>query len=341
VLTQGAVAIVLLQGLMRRRLAHAAVSRLVVDLGRSPEGVEAALARAVGDPTLTVAFWLPARRHYVDDRGQLFEPDDVGPDRMLTPVERDGSKLALLLHDPTLDEEPGLVEAAAAAAGLALENARLQAEVRAQLLEVEQSRARIVQAADDERRRLERDIHDGAQQRLVALALSLRVAGQKMQGEDGAHVEKVLDDAVDELQRAVRELRELARGVYPAILTEEGLGAAMSSLAGRSAIPVLVLAVPDERPAPEIEAAAYFVICEAVTNAAKHSGASLVSIDVRYERPRLVATISDNGRGGARLGAGSGLSGLADRVAARRGTLTVQSPVGAGTTIVAEFPCEP
>jgi signal transduction histidine kinase len=231
------------------------------------------------------------------------------------------------------------VEAAGAAARLALENARLHAEVQAQLAQVQESRIRIVEAGDEQRRKIERDIHDGAQQRLVALALELRTAQRKLGGGVDPEVAAVLDQAVGELQAAVAELRELARGVHPAILTEDGLGAALESVAARTPIPVTVTAAPEGRLAHEIEAAAYYVACEALANAVKHADATGVTISADRMDGMLVVEVVDDGRGGADIGAGSGLRGLADRVEAYGGRFVVTSPPGGGTRVRAELPC--
>jgi signal transduction histidine kinase len=196
-----------------------------------------------------------------------------------------------------------------------------------------------VEAGDEQRRRIERDIHDGAQQRLVALALELRTAQRKLGGDVDPDVAAVLDQAVGELQAAVSELRELARGVHPAVLTEDGLGAALESVAGRTPLPVVVASVPEGRLPPEIEAAAYFVACEALANAVKHADATGVTISAKMMNGTLVVEVVDDGRGGAEVGAGSGLRGLADRVEAYGGTLTVASPPGGGTRVQAELPC--
>jgi signal transduction histidine kinase len=338
VLSQGAIVAVVIVGLLRRRLANAAVSDLVVELERSPPvGLEQAIARAVGDPSLQLAFWLPDRQQFVNGEGEQISIHERG-ERGITRLERDGTLLGVILHDPALQDEPGLATAGAATR-LALENARLQAEVRAQLAQVQQSRQRIVHAADAERRRLERDIHDGAQQRLVALALQLRIAERRFESAQAPEVERLIAGAVDELQRAVTELRELARGVYPAILTEEGLGAALVSLAARTPVPVIIEELPGERFPADIEAAMYFVACEALANAVKHSGATEVRVDVRRDASEVAIRVADNGRGGAEPSSGSGLSGLDDRVAAHRGRLDVVSPRGGGTTIVARIPC--
>jgi signal transduction histidine kinase len=244
--------------------------------------------------------------------------------------------VAALVHDPALLEEPKLLESVCAAARLSLENARLHAELRAQLLKVRDSRTRLVAAADEERGRIERDLHDGAQQRLVALALDLRLAERGLASADSA-TKALLHAAVDSLQSAVRELRELAHGVYPAILVQSGLRAALDDLARRTPVPVTVVA-PAERLPPEVEGTAYFVACEALANAVKHSGADAVNIGVVVEDGALFITIVDDGMGGADP-EGSGLRGLADRLEARGGRLWVESPAGGPTRITGEIPC--
>jgi signal transduction histidine kinase len=297
------------------------------------------LARRLDDPTLELAFWLPARGAYVDVAGRQVQLPDDGSERSVTALDQDGEPVAALIHDSWLLEEPKLVEAAAAAARLALENARLQADVRAQLAKVQDSRRRILTAGDERARKIERDLHDGAQQRLVALALDLRIAQRQLGKELDPEVERLLEGAVGELQVAVDELRELARGVHPAVLTEEGLAGALESLALRTPIPVRLLAVPGERLSPEIEAAAYFVACEAVTNAVKHSQAASVRVSAHRTNGRLVVSIEDDGIGGADEAAGSGLRGLVDRVEAHGGTLSIDSRPGQGTRVIGELPC--
>ena len=335
-----ALPIALLVGVLQARLARAHVADLVLELERAaPSGVRDALARALGDPTLEVAFWLPNRGAYVNAAGEPVALPEDGPRRAVTPLDCDGEPVAALVHDPALRAEPDLVEASCAAARLALENARLNAEVRAQLAAVQESRARIVAAGDAERRRIERDLHDGAQQRLVALALALRVVQRKLGSDADPEVERVLAQAVDELEHAVTELRELARGVHPAILTEEGLAAALESLASRSPVPVTVDAEVEERLAPELEATAYFVACEALANAVKHANASTVAIDASRVDGRLVIAVTDDGVGGADVDAGTGLRGLCDRVQAHGGRLRIESAPGRGTRIVGELPC--
>jgi signal transduction histidine kinase len=340
VVGQLAVPCAYLVGLLSSWLASVHVADLVREVDRVPPNeLQAALARAVGDPSLEVAFWLPERGVYADAEGQRVELPGEGSGRGVTALEHDGEPLAALVHDMSLLDDPELIEAAGAAARLALENARLQAELKAQLARVEESRARIVAAGDEQRRRIERDIHDGAQQRLVALALELRAAQKRLGGEVPPELEDVLSDAVDELQRAVGELRELARGVHPAILTEDGLGAALESLADRTPLPVTIIAAPEGRlPAP-IEGAAYFVACEALANAVKHAGATAISIRAEQRNGSLVVEVADDGVGGAVMSDGSGLRGLADRVDAHGGRLRVDSPPGGGTRVIGELPC--
>jgi signal transduction histidine kinase len=249
-------------------------------------------------------------------------------------VERDGRPLAALIHDPALDQ--GLVRAAAA--GMAIENERLHAEVRAQLEEVRASRQRIVEAGDRERRRVERNLHDGAQQRLATLALSLAM----LRDRDGADPSTAasLAQASAELRQAIDELRQLARGIHPAILTEEGLPAAVESLADRSSLPVRVVADFDARLPEPVEAVAYFVVSESLANVAKYAHASSARVELSRCNGSLRVEVLDDGIGGADAGRGSGLRGLADRVSAVRGSFRVETPPGGGTRVLAEIACD-
>jgi signal transduction histidine kinase len=325
-----AIPLAFLAGLLRTRLHRAALGELVIELGELPSSasVRDSLARTLGDPALEIAFWLPEEQRYVDLEGRPFEL----PDRAVTVLEG----LAAIVYDPSLLDDPVLVEAAGAAARLALENARLQAELRAQLAEVRASRARIVEAGDAERRRLERDLHDGAQQRLLGIRLALRLARGQVGG--AGEVEQLLVEAEEELDGTLDELRALARGIHPAVLTDEGLTPALETLARRASLPVRIEALPRERlPAP-VEAAAYFVASEALANVAKHAHASRVTIDMHRDEACLVIDIADDGIGGADS-AGGGLVGLRDRVEALDGTFRVESMQGGGTRLHAEIPC--
>jgi signal transduction histidine kinase len=335
-----ALPIALVAGLLQARLARAGVGDLVVELEHArPQELPDALSRTLGDPTLDVAFWLPEHETYADAGGHPVELPEDGP-RAITYLDHEGEPLAAIVHDPSLLQEPKLVRAAGAAARLALENAQLQAETRAQLAQVKESRVRIVAAADEERKRIERDLHDGAQQRLAALALQLRTAQRRLDSSEAdPNVEALLESAVLELQAANEELRELVRGVYPAILTEEGLAVALESLALRNPFPI-ELDVLDGRLPPRVEATAYFVACEGLANVTKHAQATRASVCIARRNGLLAVEIADNGVGGARPLENSGLSGLADRVEALGGTLQVESPAGGGTRLLAEIPCE-
>jgi signal transduction histidine kinase len=316
----------LLAGLLWARLQRANVGELVVALEHTTvQGLRDALARALGDPQLEVAFWLPEQRIYADVAGVPVELPRNDARRTVTHLENAGAPLAAIIHDSSLREEPKLVQAAGA-------------EARAQLLHVQESRVRIVAAADEARRRIERDIHDGAQQRLVALALQLRRGQRRLAEADEPEADRLLAAVADELQAAIDELRELARGVHPAILVEEGLAAALDSLAYRSPLP-LSLDVCEERLPAQAEATAYFVVCEALTNVAKHAHAATATVRVHRRNGTLVVEIGDDGIGGARLEGAAGLRGLHDRVEAVGGRLTIHSPGGGGTHIVAEIPC--
>ena len=266
-----ALGIALVVSVFRVIQARATLADALADLhGASPEGVRAALADVLGDPELDVAFWMPERKVYVNAAGAPYDFPVHDPGRAITAIRgTEGKPLAALVHDVGLENEPALVRDAAAAAGLALENARLHAELRAQLVLVQESRARIVAAGDEEPRRLERDLHDCAQQQLVALALQLRATQRRLGGDMPDEVHEVLSSTVGELQRAVEQLRELAHGVHPSVLTQSGLAAALQALAAQTPTVVTVAQAPTERLPPPIEAAAYFVACEALTNAVK------------------------------------------------------------------------
>src|SRR6266508_2478979 len=333
--------IIFVWGLLSTRLARSAVGDLVVELERAlpPGGLRAALARALGDPSLDVAYALEGEGRWVDADGipvSLPGPGERSVPRAVTVVDRDGEPLAALIHDPALDA--GLVRAAGAAAGMAIANERLRAEVRAQLEEVRASRQRIVEAGDRERQRVERNLHDGAQQRLVTLSLVLAMLRDRPDGDPATAV--ALADASAELKQAIEELRELARGIHPAMLTEEGLLAAGESLADRSSVPVRVLADIDGRLPEPIESSAYFVVSEALANVAKYACASGALVEISKRNGRLRVEISDDGKGGADAGRGSGLRGLGDRVSAGGGSRRVESPSGRGTRVIAEIPCD-
>lgn len=334
-LPQFVVPIAFLLGMLRLRLNRGRIADLVLELGRGLPvgGLREVLARTLGDPTLEVAFAAPSGNGYVDlDGREIALPADPSA-RAVTRLARDGELLAVLIHDPRIDDQDaGLVQAAGTAARLALENERLTALVRAQLEEVRASRSRLVDASDAERRRIERDLHDGAQQRLLALAMRLQVAKETAAGSTA-----LLEEATTELQAAIREVRDIARGLHPPILTESGLGAAVEALAERAPVPVSVT-VPATRYRDALETAAYFMVAEALTNVARHANAQRADVVAMDTDGSLVVTVRDDGRGGADVKAGSGLSGLGDRIAAIGGTLSITSPAGEGTTVTAVMP---
>jgi signal transduction histidine kinase len=325
-----------LAGILSARLSRGAIADLAIELGRGVPlgGLRDTLARTLRDPTLVLAFPAPAGDGYVDGDGRPVEvPVESNTGRGVARLEREGELLAVLVFDPAVEiEDPGRVQAVASVARMALENERLAAQVRAQLEEVRASRTRIVDAADAERRRIERDLHDGAQQRLVALAMRLDQARGQVAGAG-----ELIDATTDELQRAIGEVRDLAHGLHPTILTELGLAAAVDSLAERTPIPVRAR-VTGERVAPEAEVAAYFLVAETVTNAVKHASATEVTVEAEIDRDDLSVTIVDDGRGGADPARGSGLQGLVDRIGAIGGTLTIDSPPGGGTVLRARIP---
>jgi signal transduction histidine kinase len=328
-------------GLVRSRVRRGAVADLldVIGDGAKPGQLRDAIARALRDPSVELLFPLPEAQTYVDVHGRTSALPEPGSGRGTTLLRADGRELAVLVFDGSLVDEPELVAGVGAAARLALENEALQAEVRAQLEEVRSSRARILEAGDAERRRIERNIHDGAQQRLVTLSLAVQMAESRAATGADEELASTLRQVSDELRSALSDLRELARGVHPAVLTRSGLAAAIRSLAERSSIPVRVSDVPSERFEPPVEAAAYFVVSEALANVTRHSGATEARVRVARSDGSLVVEVEDDGVGGADVRAGTGLRGLADRLAVLGGKLRVESPPGAGTRVVAELPC--
>jgi signal transduction histidine kinase len=333
-----------LAGLLQSRLAQMAVSRLVLELGETPPPgkLQGALAAALGDPSVQLAYWWPDRQAFVDLDGRRVLLSGLPPPLTLTVLKRGEERIGALVHDRHLDQEPELIEAVGAAASLALDNERLHAQLRATLEEVEASRTRIVEAADAERRRIERDLHDGAQQRLVTMALQLgavRARASLSANPALAPVTSALEELGGQLSLTLEDLRDLARGIHPAVLTEGGLRPALLSLAERSPVPAHLAAAPSERLPSTVEATAYFIVSEALVNAAKHARASSVTITVARCSEHLEVSVLDDGVGGADAARGSGLCGLIDRAAAVGGALSVESPPGGGTHVMARIPC--
>jgi signal transduction histidine kinase len=329
-----------LVGLLRTRFDYARVGALLPQLAGpvAPGRVRDALAATLHDPQLELLYWSPVTDGYVDLDGQPREPV-AAPGRTMAPIRGEGGPLAVMLVDEIALQEPALLQAAGAMARLALENERLQAEVRSQLVQLRSTTTRLVEAGQDARQRIERDLHDGAQQRLLALSMTL---GQARACADGAdpQLRAFLDHAADDLQQAIGELRELARGIHPMLLTQEGLASALTALAERAPLPVQVSA-PTCRFPDTVESTAYFFVAEAVTNAARHAAASAVQVEVTVAGEELTVWVSDDGIGGANPAdrSGSGLLGIRDRVVALGGRMSVTSPTGGGTAVVARLPC--
>jgi signal transduction histidine kinase len=297
------------------------------------------LAESLGDHSVAIAYWLPDREIFVDETGRRVELPDPASGRTWTTVERDGRPVAAIVHDAALDTTSELVQAAAAASSLAIDNERLKADLRARLEELRVSRLRIVEATDAARRRIERDLHDGAQQQLVALALELRLLRGRV--TDQPEVVEMVDGLSERLASALAELRELARGIHPSILSEQGLAPAIDALADRAPVEVRAEVTVDERLAEPVEAAAYFVVAEALTNVVKYAQASGVDVAVRRAGGTVLVDVADDGVGGVDVGAGSGLRGLQDRLAAVDGELEIESPPGGGTRLHARIPVAP
>jgi signal transduction histidine kinase len=334
----GLAPVAFLAGVLDARLARSGVAGLLVELRQDPAAdLRDPLARALRDPTLRLAYWLPQYGAWADEAGDPVPVPDPDPRRSVRIIDRDGEHVAALLYDRSLQDEDELVTAVSAAADIALENGRLQAELHARLQELHSSRTRVIEAGQRERQRLERNLHDGAQQRLVAVSLELAVLRERL-GED-ADASGRVDQMKREVALSLDELRDLARGLHPAVLSGHGLVVALESLAARAPVPVLLSMDLQGRLPDAVEVAAYYVVSESIANVGKHAGAASTTVDVTQVGPHLVVEITDNGGGGADTEAGSGLRGLADRVEALDGRLRVWSPLGGGTRVRAEIPC--
>ena len=330
--------LVFLIGLLDARLARSAVGELMVELrpNLAPADLRDALARALRDPSATLAYWLPAFQRYVDLEGRPVEvPDRDG--RATTLIDRDGVHVAALLHDGALDEERDLLDGVTAAAGIALENARLQAELQARLEELRGSRARVIAEGQKERQRLERNLHDGAQQRLIALSLELSLLEQRLTTDPEAQAR--LDLARQEIALSLEELRDVARGIHPAVLSGHGLEVALESIVAQAPLPVRLRIELDGRLQEPLEVAAYYVVSESLANIGKHAQATAATVEVGRKRKQIVVEVVDNGIGGADTESGTGLRGLADRVESLGGRLLIWTPTGGGTRVRAEIPC--
>jgi signal transduction histidine kinase len=328
-----------LTGLLSARLARSDVADLFVELSANPAPADLrdALARALRDPSLVLAYWLPDRGEWADAGGRRVEVPSPDPGRSTTTIKADGEPVAALLHEAALEDERELLDSVGAAGAIALENARLQAELRARITELSESRGRVIEAEQSERRRLERDLHDGAQQRLISISLEL---GQIAAMSDAATSAR-LDETRQEVARSLEELRDLARGLHPSVLTQHGLTVALESLASRATVPVAVSSDLDgTRFQGSLEVAAYYVVAEGLANIDKHAHASSATIGVTRAGGDLVIVVADDGVGGVDAGSGSGLRGLADRVEALDGSLDVRGGDSGGTVVRARIPYE-
>jgi signal transduction histidine kinase len=326
-------------GLVHARLARTTVGDLVVELRADPAPADLrdALARALRDPSLTLAYWLPEYGSYADVDGRPVELPTGDGTRATTLIDQDGEHVAALVHDPALNDEPELLDAVTAAAGIALENGRLHAELRARLEELRGSRVRVFEAGQKERQRLERDLHDGAQQRLIALSLELSLLEEPLERDADARTR--LDRARREIATSLEELRAVARGLHPAVVSGHGLDVALEQLAARASVPVRLKVAVGGRLPEDLEVAAFYLVSESLANIGKHAEATSATVEVARLNGRLVVEVVDDGIGGAHTDRGTGLRGLADRVEALDGRLRVWSPRGGGTRLRAEIPC--
>jgi signal transduction histidine kinase len=337
--TLGVAPVVLLIGVLHDRLVRSGVGELFLELRAdlAPADLRDALARALRDPSLILAYWLSDFGSYADHDGRPVEGPDPDGRRAMRLIERDGGRVAALLHDPALEDEQELLAAVTAAAGIALENARLNVELRARVEELRGSRARIVEAGQRERQRLERNLHDGAQHRLVALSLQLSLLEEELAGQRSATVQ--LERARGEIDASLDELREIAQGIHPAVVTGHGLAVALEQLVACAPVPVRISVEIEGRLPEAIEMAAYYLISESLANIGKYAQASSATVEVLRANGDLHVEVADDGIGGADTERGSGLRGLADRVEALGGQLRVWSPHGGGTRLRAEIPC--
>jgi signal transduction histidine kinase len=334
----GLAPVAFLLGLLQARLARSALGDLFMDLQADPAPADLrdSLARALRDPSLTVAYWLPEFGSYADLDGRpITVPGEDG--KATTLIDRDGARVVALLHDPALEDEPELLEAVTAAAGIAIDNGRLHAELRARLQELRGSRMRVIEAGQKERQRLERDLHDGAQQRLIALSLDLSRLEERLEADPEARMR--LDQARGEISKSLDELRAVARGIHPAVVSGHGLQVALEQLAARAPVPIRLHVAVEGRIPERLEVAAFYLVSESLANIGKHARATAATVEVGRANGQLVVEIADDGVGGADTERGTGLRGLADRVEALEGRLRVWSPSGRGTRLRAEIPC--
>ena len=329
-------------GLLHARLLRSGVGDLVLELraesGTSQASGTRSRARSAirrwrsptGCPTSTATPISTASRWRCRRRQRA---------RAVTLIEREGAPVAALLHDPSLRDEPELLDSVTAAAGIALENARLQADLERGVEELAESRARVIDAGQKERQRLERNLHDGAQQRLVALSLDLGrlEAAARRRPRDQR---RASTSARQQIAASLAELRDVARGIHPAVVSAHGLAVALEELAAPRPVPVGLTSSSTRRLPEPVEVAAYYVVCESLANIGKHAHATSATVTVARDDGQVVVEVVDDGVGGADTERGSGLRGLADRVEALGGRLRIWTPSGGGTRVRAEIPCE-
>jgi signal transduction histidine kinase len=330
-------------GVLRERLDRSGLADLVMtadDHGRGLDALQAALARALRDPSLELLVVNSADETFLRPDGSRASLPDGSHRRIATLVERKGRPLGAVVHDRALLDDRVLLDAVIASARLALDNHRLLEELTVQLEEVRASRSRIVEATDAERRRIERNLHDGAQQQLVSLALLLSLAADGAANDDHPALPGQLDAARTLVLDTLEDVRRLAHGIHPAVLAEEGLSSAIEALARSSSLHVDVVGSVDGRLGEAVEAAAYYFVAEALTNIAKYAGTAKACVRVEHSERRIEIEVSDDGVGGASLAGGSGLQGLSDRITALGGSFEVRSTPGAGTRLQATLPCK-
>jgi signal transduction histidine kinase len=331
-----AIAFGLTADLLWGRWGRAALTGFVIDLGdrHEPQALRAALARTLGDPGLELAYRIDGRAGWVDEAGRPAQlPAGDGDGRRVTLIDEGGTPVAALVHDPAALSDPALVSSVAAATSLAIANVRLQADVAGHVRDVASSRRRLVEAGDEERRRLGEQLAKGPQARLAAVGAGLEQLAKRAGGDAGETLRRLSD----EVAASGVQLQEFAQGIRPRALTDGGLRPALTELAELSSVPVAV-DVPAQRFAPAHELVAYFLCSEALANVTKHAAASRARISARASQGRLQVVVADDGVGGADVQRGSGLQGLADRVEALGGELRVESPPASGTRVEAILP---
>jgi signal transduction histidine kinase len=299
------------------------------------------LARTLRDASVRVYWWDEERGRYADAAGTPVDASesDLRHSQTYLPVASPlGAPIALIRHDRVLTDNMRLLEGVSSALRLSVDNGRLRSEIERTLEQVRQSRQRIVEAGVEARRRIERDLHDGAQQHLVSLGMRLRLAANSARDAGDEQLAGQLEDTITVLNQSLRELRELAHGIHPSLLSSGGLALAVPELAGRCPVPVVVDVQAEGRLPELIESTAYFVLAEALANVAKHSQASRAWVRAHVVGEELELVVRDNGRGGASLDGGTGMLGIADRVDAVDGTIELESPPGAGTTLTMRIP---